>query len=617
LQPADSKTKFYLMVPAVVGFGLFLSYLADIRLQPFFQFLVANPLVYDQQAKSLLEGIPSSQPFFLSPLYPGFLATIYYFFGVSHVAVAIVQGILLAINIYLVGLIATRIFTDRVGLVSASMMAFYWSFYYFAGEILPTTLCTTIALAATLGAISTGSRLHAVSIVALVAGATGFAGHIPAAIRYLRESSFAHQESHLPNFLLVTIFAIGSGGLIAIGHLKRNLRAHLPAGLSGLLAGIGPLVWGGSSAHMAILTGRLGWLRSRGALVLWLCGIAIPIAASLAHNYAVSRQVIPVTTSFGVNLFIGNNEASDGMDPFRLGENDRARIEADHLGLSGARRSAFFRRKAIEFIRSQPIRWLKLLGRKLILSLGRFEIDNNADISERQSVWKLSRIVLLDLGILFPLAVVGAVGAIPKHRSAAILVLGYLSYTVICVVFFACERFRIPGIALLIPLAAYGLSELLHFIRRRDCKSMIANILLITGVAFVVNTDFLDVSDTEFPSIIVNKAHVARLSGDLQRAEQLARDVLRQEPSNAGAYFQLGAIEVARGKPVRAFSFFLDSLEHDPFHYASYMQASRILAEAHISTTYLDAYLDALIGGKGWSEARGKLEGYGNRRLQQ
>jgi hypothetical protein len=45
-------------------------------------------------------------------------------------------------------------------------------------------------------------------------------------------------------------------------------------------------------------------------------------------------------------------------------------------------------------------------------------------------------------------------------------------------------------------------------------------------------------------------------------------------------------------------SFYLDSLDRDPFFYASYNRAMIILETNHLSTSYIDGYISAVLGGK-------------------
>jgi hypothetical protein len=343
---------------------------------------------------------------------------------------------------------------------------------------------------------------------------------------------------------------------------------------------------------------------------VFVIGILIPVLASLTHNYLISGEFIPVTSSAGVNLFIGSNPASDGMDPFKLGENNSVRIEADRLGLAGAQRSDYFRDHAMRFIRSQPLEWLRLCGKKLLLSIGRMEIDNNADIAERRTAWKWFFVPLLHFGIVFPLAMAALVYVWRSYRRARILLLGYIGFLAVGVVFFVAERFRLPAAAYLIPLAALGAVCIVDDVRRRHLKGLTPVLIILAGAAIVSNIDFFNLSGEEFASITVNKAHVERMSGNMKEARRYAMAGLAGEPNSAGAHFQLGAIEEAEGDPAAAFESYLTSLEHDPFFYASYAGARRILESHNANPSYMDSYVDIILRGEDHIQARERMLTY-------
>ena len=604
-----------LYVPPIVAVLLSVVYLLQIRDLPFVEHLVANPLVYDNQAKQILSGTPPSQPFFLSPLYPPFLAAVYFLSGTSRFAVQLCQGILLAINVWLVGMITKRLFSSPVALAASLGMALYWSFYHFAGEILPTTLCMTFLLAGTLLFIRRDETRMA--IVGSVSLAGAFALFHVYAVPFIANAGSLLRGADLPapaaayyaTLVFFLVFAIG----VAIVRRQGNLMT------SGTILGVSALVWSGTIPVIVLMALRLWLARTRayGRPAIFIVGVLIPIAASLTHNYLISGEIIPVTSSFGVNLFIGNNAATDGMDPFRFGEGDQARLEADRLALGGAARSAFFRGRALEFIRQNPGQWLRLVGRKLLISIGRHEVDNNADISERRSAWRHVFLPVVHFGMVFPLAMVGVLRVIRRSRAASVLILGYAGLLTIAPLFFACERFRAPAIAFLLPLAAYGGAGLIAGLRRRTIGGIGVSLAILIAAGAASNIDFLDISHTEFPSITVNKAYVERLAGNMEEARRLSLIALKADPGNTGALHQLGAVEEAEGNLDAAAIHYLDSLERNPFFFASYTAAVRILEGARISVSYLDAYVNAVIEGGDHSTAKQRLIEFLSRRLSQ
>lgn len=593
---------FYL--PPLAAFAIFIIYFMQIRGTPFYRFLVANPLVYDSEARQLLQGIPHGGAFFLSALYPAFVALFYRLSGGSQAAVVVAQGVLAAANVFLVGEIARRLMTRRAALAAASITVFYWSFYYFAGEMVPATLSLSLMLMGALLFLRKDdpepSRLRyppliLASVLSFIYALPGLGRLGDLAGRTALDRPAGHYVAGVAFFLILTAGAVAF--LVSGARLRRLRGAHntIAAGFS---LGASTLAWSGAALLAALFTAclarrRAGW---RQTLVL-AAGFLVPIAASTAYNGLVSGDFIPVTSSFGVNFFIGNNAASDGMDPFRFGEGNRVRIEADRLRLSGKQRSDFFTRQAVDFLGHQPARWLRLEGRKLLIWVADTQVNNNADIAERRSAWKVLFLPVLGFGIVFPLACAGAVGSALHNRRALWLVAGYLIFLAVPLVFFSCERFRLPATVVVVMLAALGIDVLIRSAQTRQGRALALAVAALAAGAVVSNVDFLGISQREMPSITANKAYVQRLAGNAEEAERLARRALQLDPRNAGALFQLGALEESGGNTLQALAYYLDCLEGDVFFVAGYEAAAKILDAQRISRSYLDAYVDGLLQG--------------------
>ncbi len=594
------------IVPPVLAFAVFLVYLLQIRDQPFLRYLVANPLVYEDQAHRILDGLPRMQPFFLSPLYPAFMALVYALSRGSRLVLLAFQGVLLAVNVGLMGIVCSKLLSRKAALTAMFGMALYWSFHYFAGEVLPTTLCLTFMLAGLILFVEKDREgLHPVAIPSLA-----FAGVIIGvyALPGLSNLGSLLEGISLPaaprvywgSLSMLLVFGPASVAGLLVFRRIRLLKRHINLLASGIVLGVSMLVWSGVSLVAGLFA--LSLLGQRGGrfmrIGVFILGVGVPVTAGITHNRLVSGDVIPITSSFGVNLFIGNNASSDGMNPFKLGEADEVRIEADKRGLAGAARSAFFRERAVSFIGEEPGRWLALAGKKALMSVSRFSIDNNADISERREAWTWLFLPGLHFGIVFPLAMAGIIYGLRANRRVYLLLLGSAGCLAVNVLFFVAERFRLPTAAFLIPLAASGLLGLYGDLTGRRWRSLGIAVVIVASGAALSNFDYLALSRLEFPSITVNKAHVERLSGDFVKARGLIEDALGREPDNAGAFFQLGAMEQAEGDPAAAIAHYLASLERDPFFYASYSRAQTILDASGINPSYLDGYVTAILDGK-------------------
>jgi tetratricopeptide (TPR) repeat protein len=612
--PAGRMGRRVTLAVPVAAFVLFLAYLAQIRDLAFFRFQVANPLVYDVEARQLLAGLPSGQPFFLSALYPAFVALVYRFSGASHVALVVVQGLLGALNVWLAGAITRRLFSDRTAFVASVIMAFYWSFYYFAGEMVPATVFVSLLLAATLLFVDrdlprpSAWRFPAVLLVLAVAlvYAVPALGHLEQIVHGGGDRLPRAAAAYWAGLAFFAILAAGSLACLFGNRVWRALAGQGNLLASGLVMGASALAWSGSAAFAGLLALWLALAKGRRArAAFFVAALLVPIMASVAYNGLTSGDFVAGTTSFGVNLFIGANPASDGMDPFKLGEANSVRIQADKLRLAGKPRSDFFAGEALRFIRTQPGRWLVLEARKLLASLGRTEINNNADIAERRAAWKVAFLPRLHFGIVFPLAAVGALCVLRGSRKGAILIAGYLSFLAVALVFFACERFRLPAVAFLVPLAAYGVESLVASAHARRTRALALALGVAAAAAVVSNVDFLGIQGRQMPSIVANKAYVERLAGNTAQARALAVRALELDPAQAGALFQLGALEDQAGAEIEALTRYLECLEADPFFAAAYEAAAKILDSANINRAYLDAYVEGLIAGDAGAGSRG------------
>jgi hypothetical protein len=591
-------------VPPVLAFAFFLVYLAQIHSQPFFRYLVANPLIYDGEARQLLAGTPSGHPFFLSALYPSFVALVYGLSGQSQVALAVAQGLLMAAGVWLVSKIAGRLLSPWAALGASLGMAFYWSFYYFAGEMVPAVLFVALMLAGLHLFFERGqmpSRMRLAAVAFVLAAALMYAAPALRHFGSLVGGKVLPQPARHYWAGLAFFAVLAAGGLLSTFGLSRWKRL---AGLQNLAAagfalGASALAWSGALILAAVLAIGLALKRGRSTGVAVLAtAFLLPVVASFTHNYILSGDLIPITSSFGVNLFIGNNQTSDGMDPFRFGAGNEVRIEADRLGLSGKQRSDFFTRKAIESIRARPARWLGLEARKTLIWLSRVQVNNNADIAERRATWRKLFVPRLHFGIVFPLACAGMVAAFLENRRALWLVAAYLSLLAVPLVFFACERFRLPAVVLLVMLAALGAETLVRRARARQAKTLALALAAVAAGALVSNVDFPGISGRQMPSIVANRSYVERLAGHDAEARRLAIYALELDPGTASAYMQLGALEEKAGDNLAALTHYLDCLERNPFFVAAYDGAARILDAERINRAYLDAYVDGLLRGK-------------------
>jgi len=260
----------------------------------------------------------AGRPFFRAPLYPWFLAAIFYLFGDGLFVPRLIQCALGAITIGLVYLVGRRSFEPRAAFVAAAIAATYWLLIYFDGELMSETLVVPLVLFAlwlTLGLADSSSRPGAFGAGALW-GASALAR---------------------PNVLL---FA----PLVPLWLLW--LRRPRP------VRGLAAAAWFG-------------------------VGVLAPILPVTAYNTFVKGDFSLIASYGGVNLWLGNNPESDGIDAWMPGAR-RGWWEGYYDAIALAERAAghplrasevshYYSALAWDFLWNHPDQSLPLLGRKFAL----------------------------------------------------------------------------------------------------------------------------------------------------------------------------------------------------------------------------------------------------------
>ena len=293
---------------AALAIAVRLTYLHEIAGNPLYQVLTGDPLIYQKQAMDVLAGRLPDHPYFYSgPLFPVFLAAIMRLLTRSLEGIRIVQACIGTVSVVLISLLAKVAFGRRAAIIAACLAALYTPLIFFESEILEITL-----------------------VVALVTGmllALARADTSPGPLR-----------TGLAGVLL---------GLAALG--KANLLLFAPVGAVLLL------VDGGRRPGRRAL-----------AAAAFVATAGITILPVTLHNHATSGDLIPICSSGGINLYIGNHPGASGVfevpDQMLLDLRVASAEEAERaLGrLSAGDVSDHWAGRAVAYMRERPGEWLKL-----------------------------------------------------------------------------------------------------------------------------------------------------------------------------------------------------------------------------------------------------------------
>jgi tetratricopeptide (TPR) repeat protein len=509
---------------AAAGLVIRLVHVWQIRATGLVQPEELDPGFYYGWAKSIAAGdLIGKAPFVQSPLYAYLLGLFMAVFGTAVTPILIAQTLCGAGTVALTCIAGRLYFDARRGLLAGLLLAFYGPFVFYEGMVMKTFLSPflTILLAVVLAlaARRAGTRTDDAG-AGDAPGAQPVGGAIDAPATRLFVAAgvvFGFLCLDRDNFvLLAPVLAL------VVAYLA---GAHAPARRR---------------------------LRAAGALAL---GAAIVILPVTIRNFAVSKEVVLLTTGGGEVFFIGNNHDANGLyvpPPFvrpdpRYEHADFVARATEIVGhpVSPMESSWFWFREGLKFITGEPLAWTRLLWLKFVYFWNWYELPDNLDYEVMQQFAPLLRLMNVTLpppgtpapavpaagawipirlhlfatfGTLAPLGLLGIALSRRQWRALVPLYVLIFGYMVTVMFFFNFSRFRVPIVPILALFAAEGLAGIGRGARAlwgRTRPALAARTLLVAGL-FVVALTFCNL---DLPRGVVPAIEQALVVGNEYYAE--------------------------------------------------------------------------------------------------
>ncbi len=307
-----------------------------------------------------------------------------------------------------------------------------------------------------------------------------------------------------------------SGLLFGLAGIARpNILLVMP-----LLAAYVFLVKSQVDSTMSTMASRL---KNVAVLTLAVC---IPVFSVTLRNKLVTGEATLIATQGGVNFYIGNNLAAEGLT-MQIPELDLNNVswskfipetkriaekEAGHA-LTPAEQSAFWTDKTVDYISSHPMDFLKLTLKKIAyLGLG-FENSDNGDIyfKRRQSLLMTALLSGRDFaikypwGLLFPLALLGMVVSWSKRRTLAPMYLIFFGYLPTIFLFLVTARHRLLLVPFVTLFSGAGFFYLYDLVKQGVMKRVIVPGAATVGAIVVLNSVYFDIGFSNPAQIYQNQ----------------------------------------------------------------------------------------------------------------
>jgi tetratricopeptide (TPR) repeat protein len=380
------------------------------------------------------------------------------------------------------------------------------------------------------------------------------------------------EKSSLVTFLITALLAV-------LAAARMNWRDSLTAGaILGLLAlarenalvlALPVLLWTGFGPFDVPRRSRL-----RTALVL-VAGCALVLLPVALRNQAVGGEFHLTTSQFGPNFYIGNHAGADGTyQALVVGHGsaadereDATRLAEQAMGrkLSPREVSGYWTSQALDYIRSQPLAWLKLTARKLALT---FNADEVSD-TESQSIyaersWLLRILGPFDFGLLLGMAVFGAIATAASWRRLWFLYALAITYALSVVMFYVFARYRFPIVPILILLATGGVLKAVDAVRAHRTRPLAmaaATALAAVAVAHLPLYNSRAARATNYFDIAGALSKDPARTEDAREFYQRALDI---DPQFPAAQFGLGTLLARSGRPEEAIPHYRSALASWP-----------------------------------------------------
>ncbi len=537
-RPPLIRTGVALALVVAATVGLRSAYLAESAGTPEFRQPAVDALFHHYWARALATGDWSppgdledpgvrDHAFLRPPGYPYLLAAVYRAAGVGPLAPRLVQmmlGVLCVLGLFTVG----RAWLGAVaGLAAAAAAAVYWPLVYFEGE------------------------LHAAG--PLVASLVGVSLALLAWARHPRPG-----------------WAITAGVLLGAGSLLRpNVLMLIPFAAA----------WATWAVPLETTRRR----RVLGAVLLGAAA-AVVIAPAAVRNLRVTGRWIPITSSTGLNLYIGNNPDADGRVALELDGIGRFGTCFDYPALVRTLEvreghqlddrdvSRWFRDRALAWISAEPTAALWLTARKAWLYWGAVEVGHNREL---ELVREHSHVLapLPGFSPLLGAAVVGLFGLTtarcrrtltrPTARFGVWVVGAPLVLWASILPFFVAGRYRLamaPFLCLLAGAAARCIRDALAGGRPGRATTIVAACVAV-GLAHHLVPSAVTPDRAKWH---YDRGTAWATAGRLDLAAHELRTAVALAPGYAGAWYNLGLAESYLGHSAAALEAWRRAVEIEP-----------------------------------------------------
>jgi tetratricopeptide (TPR) repeat protein len=473
-------------------------YLEQVKNEVLFSYPISDSGDYHRAGIKIAAGTITETDrarFFRIPAYHSFLAFIYMTGGPSAYFSSAAQVLVGAFSCCLIYLLGRNVFSDRVGMLSGILAAFYWPFAAFAAKTLPVNFAILFSLL---------SLLFLYKLYMEDKKAWGFFGGL-----FLALASLAR-----PNFLI--LFPVVSIWLLFYSFKKAVFWKRFLCSLGfvvGFVAVIGPVFFA---------------------------------------DYSSRKEFVPVQKNYAATAYMGSDLALIELRPGSAWRKKMVELLRQDL-TTRKERDIYWFNEIRKLAGEDPSGFFKSFLRKIYMLFNYYEFAPYESINYFRNKSAFLSLPLVNFGWIIPFAVLGMLFAGRNFKKEAMpLYIFIFFYFLSLLPFPPLARYRLPVVPLLMIFAAYCMLNFFDAFRLGRWKYLLGCMALFFPLAVFTNTNPGLVYLESFNRPYYHEGRAYLEAGELDKAQADLEKAQQRRPFDADVYEAMGDLFFQRGELEKA-----------------------------------------------------------------
>jgi tetratricopeptide (TPR) repeat protein len=308
------------------------------------------------------------------------------------------------------------------------------------------------------------------------------------------------------------------------------------------------------------------------------------------RNYVVGGEFVLTTSQLGPNFYIGNNKDATGFyrpliwdhSDWKYERADAQALAEQDLGLELTPNevSDYWLDKALSDIRENPSGWLKLMGKKWLMTWNATEISDSESIYAHYRFSKLLNALgqISHFGVLLPLAILGICLNWQKRKDFWGIAWLWLCFAASVALFFVFARYRYPMTAVMLLFAAAGVTSLFRHIANKQLTPMAFSVIIALMFASLINWPLVSKSAMEAPTHY-NIGYELERRGELAPAKEAYLTSVSIDNTSTLTHNNLGMVAMKQNRPEDALKHFRDAVKTKPDNWDARVNLGIVLSQ--------------------------------------